>query len=196
MFKGVCNCGRKLPPGREGCCDVCMGREERRCVNCHRVGLASQVGDDGLCDNCRKKFVEGSEAQNVRGIRILKVYCGKCEAKWEFKINTKFVIGSYLCPTCFLEAEVTIEYTEVPDEDGELVAMVEEGDGMNFSQAVEVMKMGNKVRRMIWAKDFHLCVSENDGERIRIHCSVGGKVERWKPHLYELEADDWWIVTD
>ena len=66
-------------------------------------------------------------------------------------------------------------------------------EAMDFSEAVKALKMGNKVRRIGWDTKESLCFRKTHPQLFS-----GNEIQqtKWKPTIDDLEATDWWIVTD
>ena len=67
--------------------------------------------------------------------------------------------------------------------------------GMNFSEALNAMKMGNRVSREAWrGKISFWCIPKN--KNIIIKAMPNGKdIEIRRISIDNILADDWWIVT-
>ena len=77
-----------------------------------------------------------------------------------------------------------------------------EAKEMNFSEALKLIKMGDKVRRLSWDDDSYIKINYDFPEsstcgNIVCYLSIISKLERmWTPNLKDLEATDWWLVPD
>ena len=74
---------------------------------------------------------------------------------------------------------------------------IEGEDTMDFTQAVNAMKAGNKVKRLRWLNNGFLTVNPNElGSHINYYRDGNDNPPtKWTPVLDDLMADDWWIVV-
>lgn len=83
---------------------------------------------------------------------------------------------------------------KVPEED------IQGDNTMNFQNAVEAMKLGNKVRRLSWDEGVFIVdgVTNNHGIVAFDTTKTMLKVpipQFWEARIEDLEATDWWVVV-
>lgn len=85
--------------------------------------------------------------------------------------------------------EINIDYTYGSDVKGV--------NTMNFRNAVEAMKLGNRVRRLSWKEGRYIWL---DANYVLTNCYTGREdsvkhAEHWRPTLEDYEATDFWVVV-
>jgi len=63
---------------------------------------------------------------------------------------------------------------------------------MNFTEAVNAMKIGNKVRRLSWNSGASIYIYETPGYH---WIKWNDSTKAWNPSTEDLESENWWIVT-
>ncbi len=70
------------------------------------------------------------------------------------------------------------------------------GDAMNFSEALKLIKMGDKVKRFSWDSNDYLAIGGCGSYAVPIVVFHEAKISNWVPLLEDFEAEDWWVLPE
>ena len=130
------------------------------------------------------------EITNASGIDVVCFAVGKKNAR---NISQSLYRMRGFFAKDFEEVLVNIRDTALPVEiniDYDFSPVTAEVNTMNFHNAVEAMKLGNKVRRLSWPEEH--CIWKGQGH---LWVTYQNSQEPWIPNLQDFEATDWWVVV-